>query len=967
MAKWSEIAQSETFQSSSTAERLAAKKQFFDTKVVTSEAYSSLPEAKQSEWRRRFAVLDPMEADNRNTMTKVVDAGKKFVDWNANRDPLSKPLAAVMKIGDKVVDTVADAVVGNPKASPEGAKLTAQDSFGVGRGIAGEFIRGYKPTDVATFVGAAKVIKPVLGPVAKAIGKVIPDNIKSAFKVGHNAPKEYLAAADEADLARQAGAREAEEVGNKLFYAQEPMEYTSAGKVIKLKKGDRLPEEMQQHIGRIFRGEFDASLRPRPFEFKDNFGSRTNITIQGNTAEIAGIYAKGKGTHLYQRVIESLKDKGVKTIDVTLQSGDSQAALKSLVNKGILTNPRNFDQAVKNGPARTFDIVGNKPSLQDHPQFAEMNKIAAEGRQVMDKWSKSLLASGIPQGEVEQTIKDNIGTYMARMFRSKLKSNSANPYTLQGLSLRIEGLMKRKDLSEDVLKKLGEIKEPALPTAIRVKQISESVANESLFKKVAANKEWSADTNVTGTMKQIPNSPKFGSLRNKWVIPEIAGDINAIKGIGSDVLNNIPIYSKFMSSWKFGKVVLNPATHARNTLTNTILLDLSGVNHIRQAELFPKVVEDYIKKGPIYQKAVEHGAIGNEFIGGDIKAIKDWYMAGSGSNTQRWLNVLKTPFDKAGDLYRAEEQIAKLIKFQHGVEAGIHPKLAAKDAQKWLFDYNKIPDAVKVTKLAAPFFTFTYKAVPRVAEALMDNPLRVYKYKALFDAVNTTSQKTMGMTPEQYAKEKKSLPPWVLQGLGGMPTNLMLPYKDKDGRSQWLNLEYLLPLGQAPDIFEQGVLKGGISNPVYNLISDLDKNTDFKGQAIVPVGATKKEAAMKTIQYIYKTLAPSFAPAIGELEGGYSWEKVSKAIQGVPDYAGRLRDLGPVMLDVLAGIKITPVDVKEANQFKMADYQKQYQDLRKQAIKIMSPAYNPKLRDRDLNSIYKKVQKISDDIKKENE
>jgi len=73
------------------------------------------------------------------------------------------------------------------------------------------------------------------------------------------------------------------------------------------------------------------------------------------------------------------------------------------------------------------------------------------------------------------------------------------------------------------------------------------------------------------------------------------------------------------------------------------------------------------------------------------------------------------------------------------------------------------------------------------------------------------------------------------------------------------------------------------------------------------------------------------------------------------------------MLDVLAGIKITPVDVKEANQFKMADYQKQYQDLRKQAIKIMSPSYNPKLRDRDLNSIYKKVQKISDDIKKENE
>jgi len=866
MAKWSEIAQSEKFQSSSTAERLAAKKQFFDTKVVTSEAYNSLPEAKQSEWRRRFAVLDPMEADNRSTMTKVVDAGKKFVDWNANRDPLSKPVAMAMKAGDQIVDQVANAVVGTPKASSEGAKLTPQDALNVTRGIAGEFIRGYKPTDVATFVGAAKIIKPVAKPIVNAISKVIPDNIKSAFKVGHNAPEEYLAAADEADLARQAGAREAEATGKNLFYAQEPMEYTSGGKTVKLKKGDRLPEDMQQNIGSIFRGEFE-----------------------------------------------------------------------------------NIDK------------------LKSHPQFDKMNQIATEGRQVMDKWSKALLDSGIPQGEVEQTIKDNIGTYMARMYRSKLQSNAANPYTFQSLRLRLEGLKKRQALSEETLKKLGEIKEPALPTAIRVKQISESVANEGLFKKVASNPEWSADTNVTGNMIQMQNSPKLGSLRNKWVIPEIAGDINAIHGIAKDPSGMEAMYSKFMSTWKFGKVVLNPATHARNTMTNSILLDLSGVNHAKQAQLFPKVVDDYLKKGPIYQSAVEHGAIGNEFVGGDIKAIKDWYVAGQGSNTQKWLNVLKTPFDKAGDLYRAEEQIAKLIKFQHGVEAGIHPKLAAKDAQKWLFDYNKIPDAVKAAKLAAPFFTFTYKAVPRVAEALMDNPLRVYKYKAMFDAINTTSQKTMGMTPEQYAKEKKSLPPWVLQGLGGMPANLMLPYRDKDGRSQWLNLEYLLPLGQAPDIFEQGVLKGGISNPVYNLISDLDKNTDFKGQAIVPVGATKKEATMKTIQYIYKTIAPSFAPAIGELEGGYSWEKVSKAIQGVPDYAGRLRELGPVMLDVLAGIKITPVDVKEANQFKMADYQKQYQDLRKQAIKIMSPSYNPKLRDRDLNSIYKKVQKISDDIKKENE
>lgn len=594
-----------------------------------------------------------------------------------------------------------------------------------------------------------------------------------------------------------------------------------------------------------------------------------------------------------------------------------------------------------------LDVIKNtNPELYD---------IAQSGRSVMDKWSKALADSGIPKEETSKVIEENIGSYMARMYRSKLKPEAGGMGIFKDLRLRLNGLKHRKDLSADVLNLMGEIKEPALPTAIRVKEISTTIANNKLFSKVASNPEWVADKNVTGKLIKMPDSASVGALKGKWVIPEIAEDINAITKAGEQ---SNGLYLKALSAWKYGKVVLNPAAQARNALSNTILLDLSGTSHLRQAQLFPKAFDTILSKNDLYKQMLDDGAIGGEFAGTEtMQKLKDMYIGAQENNLQKWMRIAGTPFKKAGELYQGMEQTAKAVKYLDVLEKTGDRKLAAQEAQKWLFNYDKVPkfiDWARKSPLGAPFITFTYKSIPRIAEAMVNRPMAVYKYKALFDAVNETSRKYQGMSPVDYAREKKALPPWVLKDIGGVPTNVLLPWKDKYNRTQWLNLEYILPVGQVPEMAEQGV-RGFVSSPAFNILADIIKNTDFKNTQIVPPEATKTEAAQAIAGYIYRQLAPSLAP------GGYSFEKIRAGFAKEPERFNpeRTREAIPALLDSLAGLKINPVDVEEAEQFQMWDKKRRIDAVNKELYRVFNnPVLKEEFRDKKIEDLFNKKMKI---------
>jgi hypothetical protein len=648
-----------------------------------------------------------------------------------------------------------------------------------------------------------------------------------------------------------------------------------------------------------------------------------------------------------------------------VMSAERKALLneRKSVSSQLAQETSNIETAIRSN----YSIFDRKytEQIRNHPKYQELSSIASEGRDVMDKWSKELVKSGIPSEQAKNIIDNNVGSYMARMYESKLAKTPENGVGfIDNIRLRLDGLKRRKDLSSTVLKQLGEIKEPAMPTAVRVGQISTSVANNNLFKQVASNPEWSSPT-ALGKMVQMPESKALGPLSGKFVVPEIAADIN---GIMEATKNSEKLFSKALSAWKYGKVVLNPATHARNLMTNTMLLDLSGTSHIDQARLFPKVMKDYLDKGELFQMATKHGAIGGEFVGGEVKRLKQIYTNSTDQgNLAKWMNVLKTPFAKAGEIYQAEEQLGKMVKFAHAIEQGATPEIAAKEAQKWLFDYNKVPEVISFLRNTgiSPFITFTYKSVPRVAESIVNNPLRAYKYYALFNGWNEASRKQMGMSKDDYKAQVNALPSWTSKTTFGIPSNLMMPWKDKYGQTQFLNLEYLLPTGQLPEVTENGPLKGIATGPVINLFADLAKNTNFRGDPIVLPGSTKEEAAIEVAKHIYRTLAPTLAPGIGDIKGGYSFEKIMDSIAKRPDFMGRVKNLPITLLDTLAGLKITPVDTELSVGMNMKSLEKDLAVLNRANFKYMNPGVSEVEREKGLRSIEQKRNRLIKEATKE--
>lgn len=859
MATWREVIQDENYKKLPLGERVKTKNEFFKYTISQSDKFKSLPIEKQKQLKTDFFTPKPEESLEPFSEEKPTIGGiaRTAVEQFQTKSPfalLDRPVEEAAKFIEP--DKAEPGVAGALKFIP--------------RQMAAEALRAYKPSTAGAFGLGMKAIKPIARPVGKFIVSKTPQVVKEALKpigrflnknltVGKGQPKAYQEIAQEAELERGVGAREAEQVA-KTLTTKEAMEVSEVMGIknfpgIKPKIVEKqIPLDEQQYIGRIFRKE-------------------------------------------------------------TIES----------------------------------------PELLAHPKYQELKAISDEGRAIMDKWSTELAKSGIPKAEAAKVIEENVGSYMARMYKAKLKPEQEGVGLFKDLRLRLNGLKHRKDLSEDVRNLMGEIKEPALPTAIRVREISSSIANNKLFSKVAQNPEWTSATNTTGKLIKMPDSPSVGALKGKWVVPEIAEDINAITKIGQQSQG---MYLKALSAWKYGKVVLNPAAQTRNALSNTILLDLSGTNHLRQAQLFPKAFDEIISKGKVYQQALNDGAIGGEFAGTEtMQKLKEVYLGSQKTNLQKWMDVASTPFKKAGEVYQGMEQTAKLVKYMDVLDKTGNSKLAAQEAQKWLFNYNKVPkfiDVLRKSPIGAPFITFTYKSIPRIAEAMVNRPMAVYKYKALFDTINETSRKYQGMTPVEYSRQKKLLPPWVLKDIGGVPTNLLMPWKDKYNRTQWLNLEYILPVGQAPEMAERG-LAGFVSSPAFNIVSDIIKNTDFKNTSIIPPEATKTEAAKAISEYIYRQIVPSLAP------GGYSAEKIRAGFAKEPEKFNpeRTREAIPALLDSLVGIKINPLDVDEAEQFKWFNKKKRLDSIKQEMYRVINnPVLKEDFREKRIEELFNKQEKV---------
>lgn len=405
----------------------------------------------------------------------------------------------------------------------------------------------------------------------------------------------------------------------------------------------------------------------------------------------------------------------------------------------------------------------------------------------------------------------------------------------------------------------------------------------------------------------------LGELSGKYVPTPIFDSIQEITRSRTAWDKSV---GKLVAGFKFGKVVMNPATHGRNIISNTVLnwwkLGLGPWRLDRYAE----AGKELATKGKYYKEAVIAGMdestyfaqeIGNLLLGPDT--ISTW-----GKGNKLW----KKSVSKLGNIYQGEEKFAKLAAFIHKRKAGLATGDAWAAAESATFNYAQITPFIRKLReslFGFPFITFTYKATPVAIETAIKHPGRISAIGKIKTAIE--NQSDIHLT----ARERASEPSWVKNGF-----YIKLPIKDKYGRSSYFDLTYIMPFGDlvSGDFIERqigretGVQEGVVpaiarKSPFFNVVKELTSNQDFYGNKIWKDGDSTNKQLGDVFRHLTKTYMP---PLIADqIPGGYITEG-KMAGQRRPSLIARTKEAQDTQYRTLmqemlrnVGLKVQPIDV----------------------------------------------------------
>lgn len=356
---------------------------------------------------------------------------------------------------------------------------------------------------------------------------------------------------------------------------------------------------------------------------------------------------------------------------------------------------------------------------------------------------------------------------------------------------------------------------------------------------------------------RMPNTARYGLLRNQWVRKEIHNDLDVLTA--SYDLSNKDNIEKFFARggtlekinrlWKMSMVALNPGSWIRNIAGNFTLLDLSTSTSSTKliGMLHSEIMKTMADKKPseFWKLAEEYGLFGTTFsavelqdmyskYGDELEAARASYEAREGSSWEKSIPLFDNRFIAIGKMlakgkdlgHRTTATTSKAYAFVEGAFKTVSFKdyiltwesqnqqefpggwksldetqqralfaKAAAHANEALFDYSQVPSAIK-----------TLRRIPFGA------PFLTFSYKA-----GPASVRAMINHPVKFAKYA-TLP--ALLTMIAMATNdwddkdiahfkarlpeyyrnnpgiAFLPFKDEKGRPQILPLDYLLPWSQ---------------------------------------------------------------------------------------------------------------------------------------------------------------------------
>jgi hypothetical protein len=640
-------------------------------------------------------------------------------------------------------------------------------------------------------------------------------------------------------------------------------------------------------------------------------------------------------------------------------------------------------------------------------------EVAASMKDIMSEQTAELVRLGMLSADAAGRWD---GKYLPRFYESKLKDEGkawakaakalfGKPKTMQGIggsSLKGRGLFQTipveeleqwlaegweerdpsfdpevdteitvwRDYTREERENMGEIRDAMFRFIMGYNKSQRDISlgrlYENLANTVASKSEKEGYVQVPSTNVEDTRARRYGKLAGKWVPREVMDHLSGFDEFQNNDL--MRMYVKAMSMWKEGKTVLNPVSHANNVLSNVTMAHFAGVSYW-DVNKYVGAVRDIVKNAPMLQEAKDAGLwLGTmtqaelvEMLPDQLKDLAAKQESKSGKVVDSVWNAmsfwLRKPLGKA---YEVEDLYFRYLIYRDARQRGVEPADAVDYAQKYIFTYDDLPKtARRVRDFALPFFAYTYKVVPALAQTALEHPWRLAAPAAVLYTVNAamyafaagadeddwmeiikrymTDADFREQARQMEAEERINLPPWMKGATAiGTPKTIRLGTDEATDLPVFLDVARIFPGG---DLFDAHNNAGGVpllapitpNHPVLTSAAALLFNKDtFRGTEIVKASDTDAEAAAKRGKWAYQQVAPAIAVGNGHFDRAMN---VLANATGEPidlfftEYTGVDRGGMPVQGKYAAmqtvGIKARPIDletsaaINEAQQNKL--------------------------------------------------
>ena len=603
-----------------------------------------------------------------------------------------------------------------------------------------------------------------------------------------------------------------------------------------------------------------------------------------------------------------------------------------------------------------LDIAEQIDSTKVVGQSTLLKKIESMQRQFPGKAKKaSDLQSKVDDITNRLTEHYHLGgeQYFPRMYLSqeeKLAAQKQFPIFSKE-RIRAQFAKQRKKIPEDVRKAMGEIKEPGYPVVKRMIQENNAIETGKLFEFAAANPKWASPIDIVG-WKRLPDTKGYGALRNMFVHPTLYKDATDLLSTKSTFGR---LYDIGMGNWKLTKTVWNPALHFRNMFSNSVLLDLSGMDHIAQAKYIGKAMKHIADNSDEYQQARRYFMRTTQIRGELLDDMLKGFNKSGENGILKIIDGLNRGVSKASatpsQMYGAEEFIGKFLKYLEQRDMGKSVIQAVQESNKWLFDYGDLAQwEKKYARRVMPFYTFPRKAIPRVIEAAANRPLVLAKYPMMAKSMTQYSLYHLELTAKDYDQIEKLLPDYMNKG-----SYILAPYRDANGDLRFFDWTFNVPWGGLFEAEQRGLLKSAVTNPLATLTFDIMNNkSSWTGRKIwddaIPedkwTPAYRKEQNVKKMLYIWQALAPNL------MYKGIYWDKIVGAATGKKQ-RGKDMLLPEAIAHTIFGARTQALDPDEALRWKLYQATEGFDELRGNMVKILMQRSNGDIEEEEFNKKWK--------------